>query len=489
MNSTYEVIIGLEVHVELKTQSKLFCSCSTEFGADPNTHTCPVCLGMPGVLPVLNEAAVACAVKAALALNCTVHPFSKFDRKQYFYPDLPKAYQISQYDEPLAEHGSVPIVIDGAVAKTVAVRRIHMEEDAGKLNHLGQRLGDAKGSMVDLNRAGVPLVEIVSEPDMRSADEARLYLTELRNILSYLDISDLRMEEGSMRCDANVSLRPLDYHGSLEDLPRVEIKNVNSIRNVYRGIEYEIARQAEKMGRGERIVKETRGFDDQNGRTYSQRSKEEANDYRYFPEPDLPPLVLTASYIEEAAQSLPPSSMAIRQELAEAGVTANDAEVIVADRASLVYWRSATAVFADKRQVTNWMLSDVSRLLNAYGDTFWTARVGPQALADLLALIERGTLSGRMAKEVLDRMYETGGRAEDIVQSMGVSQITDKAAIQTVVQQVVAGNPHVVQDYLSGKDKALGFLVGQVMKQTKGQAKPDMVNAILKDVMADYAKA
>ncbi|POB12236.1 Asp-tRNA(Asn)/Glu-tRNA(Gln) amidotransferase subunit GatB [Sulfobacillus sp. hq2] len=488
MNSGYDVIIGLEVHVELKTQSKLFCSCSASFGAEPNTHTCPVCLGMPGVLPVLNEEAVAYAVKAALALRCTVHPFSKFDRKQYFYPDLPKAYQISQYDQPLAEYGAVPIIVDGHVVKEVTVRRIHMEEDAGKLNHLGIRLGDSKGSLVDLNRAGVPLIEIVSEPDMRSADEARLYLTELRNVLSYLDISDLRMEEGSMRCDANVSLRPHDYVGSLEDLPRVEIKNVNSIRNVQRGIEYEVARQAELLARGERIVKETRGFDDQNGRTYSQRSKEEANDYRYFPEPDLPPLVLTQEAIERVARSLPPAPTVLREELQRAGVTAKEAEIIVGDRALWEYWREATTHYEDKRQVTNWILSDLSRLLNAHGDTWLTPRVTPAALADLLRLIANGTLSGRMAKEVLDRMYESGATAAQTVEAMGVSQITDHGAIQAVVQQVVADNPHVVQDYLNGKEKALGFLVGQVMKQTKGQAKPDMVNAILKGVIADYAK-
>ncbi len=488
MNTEYEVIIGLEVHVELKTESKLFCGCSTTFGAEPNTHTCPVCLGMPGVLPVLNQAAVECAVKAALALHCTIHPFSKFDRKQYFYPDLPKAYQISQWDQPVAEHGSIPIIVDGQIIKMVEVRRIHMEEDAGKLNHMGQRLGDATGSLVDLNRAGVPLVEIVSEPDMRSADEARLYLSELRNILSYLDISDLRMEEGSMRCDANVSLRPLTYHGSLEDLPRVEIKNVNSIRNVQRGIDYEIGRQAEMMERGERIVKETRGFDDQKGRTYSQRSKEEANDYRYFPEPDLPPLVLQESYIDALTRELPPSTMAIRKELVDAGVAAKDAEVIVADRSALAYWHKATAQFDDKRQVTNWMLSDVSRLLNTYQDSFETSRVSPEGFVALLRLIENGTLSGRMAKDVLDNMYETARPADVVVREMGLVQITDDGAIRTVVEAVVSQNVHVVQDFLSGKDKALGFLVGQVMKQTKGQAKPDRVNVILKDVIHSYAE-
>ncbi len=484
----YEVIIGLEVHVELKTRAKLFCGCSTEFGAEPNTHTCPVCLGMPGVLPVLNRQAVVYAVKAALALECTVHSYSKFDRKQYFYPDLPKAYQISQYDQPLAEHGHVPIFNDGAVVKTVGVRRIHLEEDAGKLNHLGQRLGDAKGSLVDLNRAGVPLIEIVSEPDMSSADEARLYLTELRNILSYLDISDLRMEEGSMRCDANVSLRPSGYTGSVEDLPRVEIKNVNSIRNVQRGIEFEIARQAEFLANGERIVKETRGFDDQSGRTYSQRSKEEANDYRYFPEPDLPPLVLSDVFVREVKDTLPPSTQALRQELRTAGVQPKDVEVILADHSALAFWRQATTLFGDARMVTNWMLSDLSRLLNTHGHSFATTPVSPEALVGLLNLIHRGTLSGRMAKEVLDNMYETQRSAEEIVKDLGMSQITDADAIKKVVEETVASHRPVVEDYLSGKEKALGFLVGQVMKKTKGQAKPDVVNKILKDVIREYAE-
>ena len=486
--NNYDVIVGLEVHVELKTQSKLFCHCSTAFGAEPNAHTCPVCLGMPGVLPVLNRQAVLYAIKAAMALECTVHLHSKFDRKQYFYPDLPKAYQISQYDQPIAEFGRVPIIEEGSIIKFVGVRRVHLEEDAGKLNHLGQRLGDAKGSLVDLNRAGVPLIEIVSEPDMRSPEEARLYLTELRNILSYLDISDLRMEEGSMRCDANVSLCPRNYSGPLEDLPRVEIKNVNSIRNVQRGIEYEIARQAERLSQGERVVKETRGFDDQSGRTYSQRSKEEANDYRYFPEPDLPPLVVDDAFIHEIRDHLPPSTIRIREDLRNAGVQAKDIEVLLADTAALAFWQASTALYPDARTVTNWMLSDLSKLLNAHGDTFAESPVSPKDLVELLNLIDQGTLSGRMAKEVLDTMYNTRKPATVVVTELGISQITDHGAIAKVVEEIVALHPQVVQDYLSGKDKALGFLVGQVMKKTKGQAKPDMVNSILKSVIQAYAE-
>ncbi|MCY0878657.1 MAG: Asp-tRNA(Asn)/Glu-tRNA(Gln) amidotransferase subunit GatB [Firmicutes bacterium] len=483
MSAAFDVIIGLEVHVELKTASKLFCGCSTAFGSAPNSQTCPVCLGMPGVLPVLNREAVRLAVRSALALNCTVRPYSKFDRKQYFYPDLPKAYQISQYDLPLAEYGWVNIRPSGQDVKRVGIRRIHLEEDAGKLNHLGQRLGDAVGSLVDLNRAGVPLIEIVSEPDMRSAEEARLYLTELRAVLSYLDVSDLRMEEGSLRCDANVSLRPRGYTGSLEELPRVEIKNVNSIRNVQRGIEYEIARQAELLSRGERIVRETRGFDDVSGRTYSQRSKEEAHDYRYFPEPDLPPLVLQSEWIEKERAALPPLPDAIRQDLIARGIPDKDVEVLVLDREAYQYWKEASPAFSDDRLLVNWMLSDVSRLLNAQGRTFGDCPVRPRQLVELLTLIQEGTLSGRMAKEVLDAMFETGQDAKTVVKQKGLSQITDESALMQVVQRVLEAHAHVVEDYLSGKDKALAYLVGQVMKETRGQAKPDLVNRLLKEAI------
>lgn len=484
MSQEYEVIIGLEVHVELKTETKLFCQCSTAFGAAPNSHTCPVCLGLPGVLPVLNRQAIRLAVRSALALHCTVHPFSKFDRKQYFYPDLPKAYQISQYDEPLAEFGFVSIPTADGGTRKIGIRRIHVEEDAGKLNHMGNRLGDATGSLVDVNRAGVPLVEIVSEPDLRSPEEARLYLTELRAVLSYLDVSDLRMEEGSMRCDANVSLRPRGFQGSLEDLPRVEIKNVNSIRNVQRGIEYEVVRQRELMVRGERIVKETRGFDDGTGRTYSQRSKEEANDYRYFPEPDLPPLVLDPSWIEKVRLDLPELPDAIRAGLVARGIPVKDAEVLVLDRDAYQYWQASVQSFPDERMVTNWMLSDLARLINSRGESYKTARVRPQGLVELLKLIQAGALSGRMAKEVLEAMFETGKTAAVLVEERGLAQITDQGAIQGVVEDVLKKNPAVVGDFLSGKEKALAFLVGQVMKATRGQAKPDLVNQLLRDAIA-----
>lgn len=486
MTNSYQVVIGLEVHVELKTATKLFCGCANVFGQSPNTHTCPVCLGMPGALPVLNREAVALATRAALALSCTVHPFSKFDRKQYFYPDLPKAYQISQYDQPLATHGQVTIRRESG-NRAIGIERIHLEEDAGKLNHRGQRLGDAAGSLVDLNRAGVPLIEIVSQPEMHSPEEARLYLTELRTVLSYLDISDLRMEEGSMRCDANISLRPSGYTGSLADLPRVEIKNVNSFRNVQRGIEYEIGRQRDRLEQGLRIVKETRGFDDVAGTTYSQRSKEAANDYRYFPEPDLPPLVLDLAWIEEQTQGLPVLPDALRDQLREAGVTARDVDVLVQDRNLYRFWQDVVHLHPDVKGVTNWILSDYSRHMNAQSRSFEEPGVPALDLAQLLALIQDGTLSGKMAKEVLEAMFDTKEPPDRVIKRLGLSQITDHEAIRQVVSEVVEANPAVVSDYIGGKDKALAFLVGQVMKATKGQAKPDLVNSLLREVIASHA--
>lgn len=483
-DTDYAVVIGLEVHVELKTATKLFCACANEFGAEPNIHVCPVCLGMPGVLPVLNGEAVAMAVRAGMALGCTIRPRSKFDRKQYFYPDLPKAYQISQYDLPFAEHGHVAIPAGDAM-KTVRIRRIHLEEDAGKLNHLGQRLKDAQGSLVDLNRAGVPLIEIVSEPDLSSAEEARQYLAELRAILSYLDVSDLRMEEGSMRCDANVSLCPTGYDGPLEDLPRVEVKNVNSIRNVGRAIDFEVSRQTELLRAGSRVLRETRGFDDSSGRTYSQRSKEEETDYRYFPEPDLPPLVLDEAWLEHVRQGLPTLPEKWREILRGWGIPGRDVETLVRDRAALEYLLAAKQTYDDDRQIVTWMLGDVSRLLNAAGRGFDSNPVSPERLGELLALIHQGTISGRMAKDVLEAMYASGESAAQVVARLGLSQITDEAQLRSEVGTVVREHAKVVEDYRAGKEKALGFLVGQVMKRTRGQASPEVVNRLLKEVLSD----
>ncbi len=482
VDEAYRVVIGLEVHVELKTRTKLFCRCVNAFGSAPNTQTCPVCLGLPGVLPVLNRNAVSLAVKAGMALHCRIRSVSKFDRKQYFYPDLPKAYQISQYDLPFAEWGFVPIA-DGAEVKRIRIRRVHMEEDAGKLNHIGQNLKEAEGSLVDLNRAGVPLIEIVSEPDMGSAEEARRYLTELRTILSYLDVSDLRMEEGSMRCDANVSLKPRGYQGSLEDLPRVEVKNVNSIRNVGRAIEYEIERQAARLSQGERVIKETRGFDDGRGRTYSQRSKEEANDYRYFPEPDLPPLVLDESWLAEVQASLPLLPDAWRERLRGLGVASQDVEVLVQDRVQVAFLSEALSFTDDVRAVSSWMLSDMLRLLNERGLGFDQSPVSPKDLVDLLGFIADGKISGRMAKEVLDKMFESGESAAVWVKRLGMAQITDDSLLRGQVAEVLAEHGKVVADYRAGKERAFGFLVGQMMKRTQGQASPEVVNRLLKEAL------
>ncbi len=479
---SYEVVVGLEVHVELKTHSKMFCGCANSFGAEPNTNTCPVCLGMPGSLPVLNQEAVRLAVSAALAFNCTIRQRSRFDRKQYFYPDLPKAYQISQYDAPFAEWGSVAIR-SGATRRTVRIRRIHMEEDAGKLNHLGQNLQSSAGSLVDLNRAGVPLIEIVSEPDMSSADEARAYLNELRTVLSYVGVSDLRMEEGSMRCDANVSLKPAGFTGSLEDLPRVEIKNVNSLRNVGRAIEYEVERQSRRLAAGEAILKETRGFNDASGRTYSQRSKEEANDYRYFPEPDLPPLVLSEEWIADVRAGLPTLPDAWRTRLGAMGVADQDIETLVREPSQLAFLTRCLDYADDVRLVTTWMLSDMLRLLNAAGLTFAESPVGPERLAELLHLIEDGTLSGRMGKELLEKMFASGESTKTLVDKLGMAQITDDRVLSEKVAAVIADHAKVVEDYRSGKVKALGFLVGQVMKRTRGQASPEVVNRLFREML------
>jgi aspartyl-tRNA(Asn)/glutamyl-tRNA(Gln) amidotransferase subunit B len=477
-----EVIIGLEVHVELKTRTKLFCSCPTTFGQAPNTQVCPVCLGLPGVLPQLNRQAVQLAVRAALALGCRINPRSKFDRKNYFYPDLPKGYQISQYDQPLAEWGYLDIEGDEG-PRRVRIRRIHLEEEAGKLAHEGASLWTASASLVDLNRAGLPLIEIVSEPDLRSPAEARAYLAALRTVLSYVDVSDLRMEEGSLRCDANISLCPAGYSGPLEALPRVEIKNINSIRNVVRALEYEVDRQAAILDAGEVVRRETRGFDDQTGRTLSQRGKEEAHDYRYFPEPDLPPLVLDEQWIAEQQRDLPPLPDAVRARLEAQGLAPQDARIIAGDPEAVRYFDAVCAQGADARQAAVWMLGDLARLLNDRHLGYAQSPVPPGELARLIALIASGRLSGRMAKEVLEVMAETGRGADAVVEERGLSQIADPARLRAEAERVIAEQPKVVADYLAGKERALAFLVGQVMKATRGQAKPDLVNAILKELL------
>ncbi len=472
----YEVVIGLEVHVELATRSKMFCSCSARFGAEPNTQVCPVCLGLPGVLPVPNRRAVEYAIRAALALNCTIAGFNKFDRKNYHYPDLPKAYQISQYDQPLARGGHVVIHVDGR-ERRIGIRRLHMEEDTGKLLHEGV----VGGSLVDFNRAGVPLIEIVSEPDIRSPEEARLYLQKLRTIMLYSGVSDVKMEEGSLRCDANISLRPA---GSREYGTLVEIKNMNSFRSVQRALEYEVSRQTALLRAGERIVRETRHWDEGRGVTFSSRSKEEAHDYRYFPEPDLVPLEISAAWVEEIRASLPELPDArFRRYTEEFGLPAYDAGVLVEDLALAEFFDGAVAAGASPKAASNWVMTELQGFLNAEGKALAELPLTPRHLAGMLEIIDRGTISGKIAKEVFAEMCRTGKAPEQVVEEKGLVQITDEAALREVALRVLAENPGPVADYKGGKQAAIGFLVGQLMKATRGKANPQLANRLLRELL------
>ncbi|MFZ5590773.1 MAG: Asp-tRNA(Asn)/Glu-tRNA(Gln) amidotransferase subunit GatB [Bacillota bacterium] len=473
----YEAVIGLEVHVELKTGSKIFCNCSTQFGGDPNTHVCPVCLGLPGVLPVLNQKVVEYAVRAALALNCQIASFSKFDRKNYYYPDLPKNYQISQYDLPIAQHGYLDIETTQGV-KRIGITRVHMEEDAGKLVHQGT-ISTSPYSLVDYNRTGVPLIEIVSQPDMRTPEEARRYMEKLKAIIQYTGVSDCKMEEGSLRCDANVSVRPA---GSAELGTKTEIKNLNSFKALQRALEYEIERQIQVLEEGGRIVQETRTWDENRGITLSMRSKEEAHDYRYFPDPDLVPLEIDPAWVEQIRSGLPelPDQRRSRY-IEQLGLPAYDAGVITASKEMADFFEECLQHYSGAKAVANWLMGDLTRLLNAENKEIGQCLVKPVQLAKMLKLLDEGTISGKIAKTVFEEMYHTGKDPAQIVQEKGLVQISDTDAIAAVVEQVIAANPKVVEDYRGGKEKALGFLVGQVMKQTRGKANPELVNKLLKE--------
>jgi aspartyl-tRNA(Asn)/glutamyl-tRNA(Gln) amidotransferase subunit B len=489
----FEPIIGLEVHAQLKTDSKIFCGCPTRFGAPPNTNVCPVCLGMPGVLPVLNRRAVEFALKAALATECRINQRSIFARKNYFYPDLPKGYQISMYETPLAEHGRVPIELDAAAAapegpggtrgdggreKSVRLTRIHMEEDAGKLVHEGMPDSDSR-SYVDFNRSGVPLIEIVSEPDIASSEEAHAYLTRLRSILLYLDVCDGNMEEGSLRCDANVSVRP---KGSDGFGTKVEIKNLNSFRNVARALDYEVARQSEALRRGERIVQETRLFDADRGVTQPMRSKEEAMDYRYFPEPDLPPLVVDDAWLEEVRRGLPELPQTRRARLMrEHGLSARDAAFLTLEKPLADYFEAAARACGNSKAAANWIGSELMGRLNAERLGIERSPVAPSSLAALVRLIDDGTISGKIAKAVFDEMFAGAGEPEAIVREKGLVQVSDEAAIAAAVENVIADNPAQAETYRKGKTATLGWFVGQVMKATGGKANPGLVNRILRE--------
>ena len=469
----YEAVIGLEVHAQLQTNSKIFCGCETAFGREANTLTCPVCIGMPGVLPVLNKKAVEYTIKTGLATHCTISTYSRFARKNYFYPDLPKGYQISQYELPICEHGYVEIVVDGKV-KRIGLTRIHLEEDAGK--NLHQAEGGA--SLVDLNRAGTPLMEIVSEPDIRTPDEASEYLKKLRAILRYIEVSDADMEKGNFRCDANVSIRPA---GSKEFGTRAEIKNVNSFKFVQKALEYEIKRQAQILDEGGRVIQETRLFDATKGVTFSMRSKEEAHDYRYFPEPDLVPVVISRDVVEDIRKSIPELPDAKRERFVrEYGLPEYDADMLTQSRAMAAYFEDTVRISGQPKVVSNWMMGELMRLLNAEGKEIEDCPIKPERLAGMIKMISDNVISTKIAKTVFEEMYNSGKDAGTVVSEKGLVQVSDTGAIETIIDEVIRANPAQAAEYRSGKEKLFGFFVGQVMKASKGKANPDIVNQLLK---------
>lgn len=477
----YEIVIGLEVHAQLLTSSKMFCSCPSDYAnAEPNSHVCPVCLGYPGVLPVINEQAVDYMMMTALALNCAIPEFSKFDRKNYMYPDLPKGYQISQYDMPLSRNGYLIIRHDGQ-EKRIGITRVHLEEDTGRLVHRTARGGAY--TLVDMNRAGVPLMEIVSEPDIRSPEEARLYIEKLRQVLLYLGVSTGRMEEGAFRCDANVSVRPAD---STEFGTKTEIKNMNSFRAVERALAYEANRQIEVLRSGGTIHQETRGWNDERGITVSQRSKEYAEDYRYFPEPDLPPLVISREWVERVRAEMPELPDARERRFVEQyGLTAREADALTSERALADYYEKTLAAWQGgspeqhAKVASNWVLGDLKALINSRGLSITESSVSPEGLAGLLELMESGKISGKQGKDVLERAFTSGEAPAEIVKREGIAQLSDTGELEKIVAEVIAENPNAVNDYRAGKTASLQFLVGQVMKRTRGRAKPDVVSPML----------
>lgn len=471
----YEIVIGLEVHVHMKTDSKMFCSCSTEFGAEPNTQTCPICLGMPGVLPVINEKAVELAVRCAIGLACKkIEGRNVFSRKHYYYPDLPKNFQISQYDLPLAEHGELKI----SENKTVKVKRVHMEEDAGKLVHSGGGIEGSTYSLVDLNRTGTPLLEIVTEPDISSPEEAYSYLTTLKKVLEYLDISDCDMEKGNLRCDANISLRkkgePLGV--------KAELKNMNSFKAVQIALDHEVKRQAEMLDEGKKIAQETRLWDEKIGQTISMRSKEEAHDYRYFPEPDLAPVEISKEFIAEILKTMPELPEARKKRFIERyGLSEYDAGVLTSERGLADYFEECVKLCGAAKSAGNWIMTGLLGILNQKNMQIEGSRITPGNLAEMIKLIDNKTISGKMAKEIFSEMFETGKAAKEIISEKGMTQITDESEIEKIVLQAINDNPKAIADFRSGNQNAVTFLAGQVMKITKGKANPQLVNKIIKE--------
>lgn len=476
MREDYEVIIGLEVHAELSTNTKIYCNCTTKFGADPNTHCCPICTGMPGVLPVLNEKVVEYAVKMGLATNCEIARFSKQDRKNYFYPDLPKAFQTSQYDLPLCEHGHITIQVENE-KKTIGITRIHIEEDAGKLIH-DAYTGD---TLVDMNRCAVPLIEIVSEPDIRSAKEAVEYMQTLKSILEYLEICDCKMQEGSLRCDVNLSVRK---KGETKFGTRTETKNLNSFKAIQNSIEFETKRQIQVLEEGGEIIQETRRFDDAKGIGYAMRTKEDAHDYRYFPEPDLAPIVLSEEYIQNLEEHLPemPHVKKARY-IAEYGIPEYDANLITTSKEIAQYFEKVVEVSKNPKASANWIMGDFASKLNETEMTISQSNIKPEDLAKLIQLIDEKVISSKIAKTVFEEMFQTGKDPKAIVEEKGLVQITDEKALKEMVARVVENNPKSVEDYKAGRDKAIGFLVGQIMKESKGKANPGMVNQMLLEIL------
>ncbi|SFE62674.1 aspartyl/glutamyl-tRNA(Asn/Gln) amidotransferase subunit B [Bacillus sp. OV194] len=469
--SKFETVIGLEVHVELKTNSKIFCGCSTDFGAPSNSHTCPICLGHPGVLPVLNKQAVDFSMRAAMALNCQINREQHFDRKNYFYPDNPKAYQISQLDKPIGEHGWIEIEVNGE-KKKIGITRLHLEEDAGKLTHAADG-----SSLVDLNRQGTPLMEIVSEPDIRTPEEAYAYLEKLKAIIQYTGVSDCKMEEGSLRCDANISIRPV---GQKEFGTKTELKNLNSFAFVQKGLEYEEKRQEEEILGGGEILQETRRFDEKSNKTILMRVKEGSDDYRYFPDPDLVSLSVSEEWIERVRAEIPelPDARKARY-VSEFGLPAYDAGVLTASIKMADFFEEGMREKADPKLLSNWLMGEVSAFLNTESKEIGETPLTPGNLAKMIKLIEDGTISSKIAKKVFKEMIENGGDPQTIVKEKGLVQISDEGAIREFVVAVLDRNPQSIEDFKNGKDKAIGFLVGQVMKETKGKANPPLVNKLI----------
>ena len=482
----YEIVIGLEVHSQLLTNSKMFCSCQAGYqDASPNTTVCPVCMGMPGVLPVINRQAIEFIIKTGLALDCTIAHHTKFDRKNYPYPDLMKGYQISQYDLPVASNGHLTLETDEG-EKTIGITRVHMEEDVAKLFHRAEEFGEGY-TLLDINRAGVALMEIVSEPDLRSADDARTYLTQLQSILRYIGVSNANMEEGNFRCDANISIRPV---GQEKLGSKVEIKNMNSFRAVHGALEYEAKRQLSAIQEGERIVQETRGWDDANGRTFSQRIKEEENDYRYFPEPDLPPLEISSSWIDQIEHTIPELPKArFHRFINDLGLSEYDAELLTTTQQTADYYESIlkaknpsgkeVATFA--KSAGNWLVVEMGRLLNQTGDDIGSVKIEPAHMMELIDMVDSDQLSSSMAKTVFEEMFNTGQTPGYIAKEKGLVQISDQGALGDAIDDAIAGNAGPVAEYLNGKEQAIRFLVGQIMKITRGKANPQLVNELLKE--------